>query len=84
MPRIATKKKEYTIKDLAWWIEGRMRQEHMRQEDAGRLLGMTQASFWEKLNNCKKGLDKLRAGELMILFRELKATDEEILKFMKI
>ena len=84
MPRISAKKKEYIIKDLAWWIEGRMRRKHMRQADAGRLLNMTQASFCEKLNKCKNGLDKLRVGELMILFQELGATDEEILKFMKI
>lgn len=78
MPRVAIKKKEYMISDLSKWLVGKMYENHLRQEDLGKLIGVSQPAF---CNRMKKGL--FTYEDLLILFKELKASDEEILKLIK-
>lgn len=79
MPRVAIKKKEYKISDLSEWIAGRMYALHIRQQDMAELIGIQQPAFCHRL---KKGL--FTYGELLSILKHLKATDEEILKLMKL
>lgn len=79
MPRVAIKKKQYMISDLSQWIIGRMYAMHIRQQEMAELIGITQPSFCQRL---KKGL--FTYGELLSILKKLEATDEEILRLMKL
>lgn len=78
MPRVAIKKKEYKISDFCEWMVGRMFKLNLTQGDMGEAIGISQPAFSERI---KKGLFSYE--ELLVLFPKLQATDEEILKFMK-
>ena len=78
MPRVNLYKKKYLQSDLSEWIIGRMSSLGLKQEDMGTLLGITQQGFGYR---GRKGL--FDNTQLYIIFKELKATDEEILRFMK-
>lgn len=81
MPRVTLKKKEYMIADLPGWIAGRMHRKKLRQEDVAKTIGIKQPSFSERLS---KGGDVFSYGDLLTLFEELDATDEEILRLMRL
>lgn len=83
MPRVAINKKKYMLQDLYVWIKGKMDIFDMNQTDFGKLLGISQPSAYERLNGLKKGKDTLKSIELAVIFKKFEATDEEILKFMK-
>lgn len=79
MPRVAIKKKQYMISDLAQWITGRMYAMKIRQKDMGELLGISQQAFGHKLK-----ISQFTYGELLEILKKLDATDEEILRLMKL
>lgn len=79
MPRVAIKKKEYMVKDLCEWIAGRMRTMHLKQADMGEMIGISQPAFKNRLD---KGL--FSYAELVTILNKLNATDEEILRIMKL
>lgn len=79
MPRVTIKKKEYKVSDFSKWLVGKMYECKLRQEDMAKLIGITQPAFSNRL---KKGL--FEYSEMLTLFQELNATDEEILKLMKL
>lgn len=83
MPRVAVNKKKYMITDLSRWIVGKMHEKDLNQEDIGRILGINQQSVSRRLLNSKKGSDVFSQGELILLFKELEATDAEILRLIK-
>lgn len=87
MPRVALnaeQRKAYKLKDLYTWIKGRMSLKNITQADIGAALGVSQTAVSAKLLNLKKGKDALKHGELMIFFKELDATDDDIVKFSRI
>lgn len=79
MPRVAIKKKEYMISDLSQWIVGQMYAKHIRQEEMAGMIGINQSSFSKRL---KQG--KFSYGDLLSILKHLEATDEEILRLMKL
>ena len=79
MPRVTIKKKEYMISDLSQWIVGRMYAMEIRQRDMAELLGITQPAFCNKLK-----INYFTYGELLSILKTLEATDEEILRLMKL
>lgn len=84
MPRVTINKKTYMLRDLAEWIEGRMSTKGLRQEDVGQWIGINQQSVSRRLKQAKGGDGKaFNAGELITLFKNLDATDEEILRLTK-
>ena len=80
MPRVAIKKKEYKIKDLAGWIVGKMHTKRLKQSELAGSINISQAALSIRLSN---GKDLFSYGDLLTLFKELEATDEEILRLMK-
>ena len=64
---------------LSRWIKGKKAVENVTNVMLGAELGMTGQAVGQK--NKKSQYD---FGELLILFKELKATDEEILRLMKL
>ena len=81
MPRVAINKRKYMIADLPGWIAGRMRRKRMRQVDLAKQLDISQPALSARLLNEN---DVFTYGDLLILFKELDATDEEILRLMKL
>lgn len=79
MPRVAINRKKYMISDLSQWIAGRMYAMKIKQEEMGELIGINQASFSKRL---KAG--KFYYDDLLSILKHLKATDEEILRLMKL
>ncbi|MDE6749900.1 MAG: hypothetical protein K2K21_12690 [Lachnospiraceae bacterium] len=91
MPRAALsleQKKVYKVKDLAGWIYGRMHSKGLKQEDLAKALNITSQAFSSRLNpktyEKNKRADPFKYGDLLILFKVLEATDEEILWLMRL
>lgn len=78
MPRVSIKKKEYMANDLVKWINRRRADLNLRQRDLAELLGISQPALSNRL---EKGLFDYM--DMIKIFKVLNATDEEILKIMK-
>lgn len=79
MPRVAIKKKEYKVSDFSKWIVAKMYENQLNQDDLAKLIGISQPAFSNRL---KKGM--FDYSEMLTLLKELNATDNEILRLMKI
>lgn len=75
-------KDKYSRACLLEFIEGRRKTLNKRQADLGAVIGMTQQAFGYRMNN-QKGNGNFEFIHLVKLFKELEATDEEILWLMK-
>lgn len=78
MPRVAINRKKYMLTDLSEWITGRMKTLNLRQSDVGAMIGISQPAFRQRLIS---GI--FTTEQLFILFKELNASDEEILRLSK-
>lgn len=78
MPRVRIKKKEYMVNDLVKWINCRRADLNLRQRDLAELLGISQPALSNRL---EKGL--FNYTDMIQILKVLNATDEEILKLMK-
>lgn len=78
MPRVAINKEKYLQTDLREWMKGRMDTLGINQEYMGKRLNMTQQAFSSRLR-----AGKFNNTQLYVIFRELEATGEEILRLMK-
>lgn len=78
MPRVALKKKDYKIRDLSVFIAGKMYAMNLRQADMAEVLDMTQPAFSYRL---KKG--QFNYEQMLTILQKIDATDEEILRLMK-
>ena len=81
MPRVAINKKKYMIADLSGWIVGKMHTEKKRQPEIAEAIGITQPALSYRLNS---STDTFTYGDLITLFKKLNATDEEILRLMRL
>lgn len=79
MSRVPINKKKYLKTDLREWMTGRMKTLHLNQKDMGELLGISQQAFGDRLKESNFTIDHLYE-----IFKKLQATDEEILRFMKL
>lgn len=78
MPRVSIKKKEYMVNDLTKWINRRRADLNLRQRDLAELLGISQPALSNRL---EKGL--FNYTDMVQILNVLNATDEDILKLMK-
>lgn len=79
MPRVHLYKQKYMLQDLSNWIIGRMRIMKKSQAYMGELLGISQVAFGKRLQK-----SNFEYSQMLVILKELQATDEEILKFMKL
>ena len=79
MPRVQLYKQKYMVEDFSNWIIGRMRIMKKSQAYMGELLGISQAGFGQKVRQAN-----FKYSEMLTVLKELQATDEEILKFMRL
>lgn len=78
MPRVTIKKKEYKVSDLSKYLVMKMYENQLHQKDLAKMIGISPPAFCGRM---KKGLFSYE--ELITLIAELNATDDEILKLMK-
>lgn len=79
MPRIKELKKDYMLKDMREWMIGRMKSLGIKQCDMADMLGISQPAFGQRLRT-----SNFRTDQLIDIFKRLQATDEEILRFIKL
>ena len=79
MPRVRLNRKKYMVKDLSEFIIGRMRTLGLTQAQMGKEINISQQAFGHRLQNSLFSYE-----ELLVLFKKLNATDEEILRLMKL
>lgn len=75
-------KDQYCKDCLIEKIEGRRKRLHLSQEDVGTAIGLTQQGYAYRVNP-EKGNASFTFIEVVLLFKELKFSDEEILAMMK-
>lgn len=78
MPRVNLKKRQYHITDFTKWLVGKMYENGLRQQDLAEMLGIKQPAMSIKL---KEG--NYTYSEVLVLINQLGATDEEIVKLMR-
>lgn len=79
MPRIAAYRKKYMLSDFSKWVRNRLFELKITQEEAGGWIGKSQPAFYSKLKS-----NKFTLSDAITLWEKLGATDEEILKHVKI
>jgi len=78
MPRVKELKPDYMAKDIGSNIVGLMFRKKISQTELARELGITQGGLHYKLFN-----NSFTYKDLLIIFRQLELTDEEIVRLMK-
>ena len=84
MPRVSINRKKYIVQTFYEWLEGKRAAKSLKQSDIGKMLGVNQQSVSRKMLGCKNGKPSFSQEELLIIFNELEATDEDILRLMKL
>lgn len=79
IPRVQLNRKKYMMKDLSEFITGRMKTQKLTQAQMGQEINLSQPAFNNRL---KKGF--FSYPELLTILKVLNATDEEILRLMKL
>lgn len=79
MPRVSINKKKYLQTDLREWMKGRMDTLGKNQAYMGERLNITQQAFGRRLRN-----GVFDNTQLYVIFKELEATGEEIIRLMKL
>ena len=79
MPRIKAKSKTYRMTDMEAFILRRTKELHITQKDLAEKLGGTQASLNYRIKN-----GALKHSDVLTILKELQASDEDILKLMKL
>ena len=78
MPRVNELKPMYMAKDIGSNIVGLMFRKGVSQTDLAKELGITQGGLHYKLFN-----NSFSYRDLLVIFRRLELTDEEIVRLMK-
>ena len=81
MPRVATKKKQYNSADFCAWIYAKLKVSRRTLGELADVIGCTRKTLYNKMSSQKADFDY---QELMEIFKFCNASDEEILRFMKI
>lgn len=79
MPRVAINKKKYLKTDLFVWMSGKMKMLDKNQEYMGEALGISQQAFGSRLNDAN-----FTNEQLYIIFKELEATNNDIIRLMRL
>lgn len=78
MPRVTLKKREYAEKDFIKWLKSEMEDRGIKQEDMGKLLGISQQAFSARVKK-----RQFNIKEVMIIFHEFDTPTDEIGHLLK-
>ena len=79
MPKISFDAYERKINGFCKWLRGKKAEEDLTNKALGAALGVTNSAVSYKL----RGKSIITYKDLLVFFKEVKASDEEILRFMK-
>lgn len=79
MPRVAINKKKYLKTDLRVWMSGKMKVLGKNQEHMGEALEISQQAFGTRLREAN-----FTNEQLYIIFKELEATNDDIIRLMRL
>lgn len=84
MPRVPIKKKDYKLVDFKLWVKTKMELNHMKQEDVGKALGLSQERISQMLKipdkkkkNEKINPDPFSYGQVLTLCEFFEADEDE-------
>ena len=83
MPKVFASEVERKINTFRKWFKGKRAMENISQIALARKLGLSQQAVSNKITTSGTG-SEITYKDLLIFFREVNATDEEILKYMKL
>lgn len=83
MPKVFASELERKIYQFRKWFKGKRAMENVTQIALAREMGVSQQSVSNKITTSGTG-SEITYKDLLIFFREVNATDEEILKYMKL
>ena len=78
MPRVHIKKKDYMKSDFSASIVGKLYKENLVQSDLAREMNITQQALSRKIRAKSFSMD-----DLMVIFKVLNYSDEEIVRYLK-
>lgn len=85
MPRVAINRKKYMIKDFTGWVLQKARMSGLKQKDIAKILNIAPSSFSMRVTKCiEESQNIFSYEEVIMLLKEFDATDEEILRLMKL
>jgi hypothetical protein len=80
MPRVTINKEKYMEADAVAFIEGKTRGTRQTDRDMAALLGLSPPAYCQRKKNGKMNFSYL---ELVKMIKQLKFSDEEIVKLMR-
>ena len=84
MPKIYVNEYERRISAFRRWHKGRRAEEDVSQADLARELGIGQTAVSAKLKIKGSGQSVITYRDLLCFFKAVNATDEEIVRFMRL
>ena len=84
MPKAYFNDYDRKIASFRAWFKGKRAEKDINQEYLARKIGATQATVSRKIQPRGDKQVDITYKELLIFFKEVGATDEEILRYMKI
>lgn len=84
MPKVYFNDYDKAIDRFRRWFYNEKNSRNITQNDLVRPLGVTQTSVSEKLSLTAKSMTNISLRDAIIILHKMDATDEEILKLMKI
>ena len=83
MPKVYAGQYEKKISSFRRWFRGKCRMEDVNQNDLARSLNLTRQAISSKTKVSGDNQTQITYKDLLVFFKELNATDKEILEFMK-
>lgn len=83
MPKVYADQYEKKISSFRRWFRGKCRMEDVNQRDLARIMNLSQVAVCNKTKVSGDNQTQITYKDLLVFFKELNATDKEILEFMK-
>ncbi|MBR1853412.1 MAG: helix-turn-helix transcriptional regulator [Lachnospiraceae bacterium] len=84
MPKVFQSDCDRKIYAFRRWFKGKCRSKDITQAQLARKMGIAQASLSYKMQTAGNNSTQITYRDLLCFFREVNATDEEILHYMKL
>ena len=83
MPKVCANEFERKIYAFRRWFKGKRSMENIRLVDLARKMGVSHTAVSRKINPKGDRQTDITYEDLLLFFREVNASDEEILRYMK-
>lgn len=84
MPKVYTNEYDRKIYAFRRWFKGKRAIENITLISLGRKMGCSHVAVSKKVNPKGEGQTEITYRDLLLFFKEVGATDEEILRYMRL